>query len=80
MDEKEIKSIELEVNSLLQFRSNCITFIGLLVGGLSGLILSEFNYLKLMFIIIGLLILCFLFIVINTVDKDVDSKIKDLKK
>ena len=80
MEEKEIKAIELEVESLVQFRNNCIAFIGLLVGGVSGLILSEFSYLKLVFILSGLFVLYFLFTLVNTVDKDIDRKIKDIKK
>ena len=80
MNEKDIKAIEMEIQSLMQLRGSLAAFIGLTAGGIIGLILSEFNFLKLLFIILGLLMLYFLFTAVKIIGGDIEHKIKELKQ
>ena len=79
MNDAELKRIEYEVQNLMKYRDNCINVIVLTAGGAFGLLVTAFSYLKLVLFAAGLLLVCFLIILTNMLDEDIDLKIKEFK-
>lgn len=80
MENKYLEKLKTEINNLMQYRNIYLNFLALLFSGILGLILTDFNVLKVCLIIIGLIIIYFLSIMIYVLDVDIDNKIKDIEK
>lgn len=80
MNELQIKVIEFKLNNAFQIRNTCININLLLISGIIGLVLSEFNYIKLILITAGILITIFISIMAYTADEDIDLLIKEAEQ
>ena len=79
MNEQEIKSIEYEIQSQLQLRSNYINIVVVLVSGVIGLFLSTINLLKVILIILGFSIIILFLATIENCNQQIKLKIRELK-
>lgn len=79
MNEKEIKSIEYEIQSQLQLRNNYINIIIVLISGVIGLFLSIINLLKVILIILGFTLIILFLASIEECNQQIKLKIRSLK-
>lgn len=80
MDEKEIKSIELEIQNIITLRNNYINIIVIIFGGIIGLFFAELNILRISLTIIGLILNALFITVIINCSYKIHTKIEELKK